>query len=158
MARKVREAQPENHERWLVAFADMMTLLFALFVVLYAIATVNTSKLKQVSESFQGAIGVVGNHVQRGEMPKGPEVRESIFKYIKGNTTRKQTSNSITLERSRIISAQAKKLEQRLAERFPTQNTLQITGKPLQDQTIHVVKEADGIRITMAARNFFFFF
>lgn len=50
----------ENEERWLVSFADMMTLLFCLFMVLFAISSVNTSKfesLKQsLSESFNGQI------------------------------------------------------------------------------------------------------
>ncbi len=38
----------ENHERWLVAYADMMTLLFAVFVVLYAILNVEVEKLKYI--------------------------------------------------------------------------------------------------------------
>ena len=38
------EEEHENEERWLVSFADMMTLLFCLFMVLFAISSVNTSK------------------------------------------------------------------------------------------------------------------
>ena len=36
MARKPYVEEPENHERWLVSYADFITLLFAFFVVLYA--------------------------------------------------------------------------------------------------------------------------
>ncbi len=50
----------ENEERWLVSFADMMTLLFCLFMVLFAISSVNTSKFeslkRSLSESFNGAV------------------------------------------------------------------------------------------------------
>lgn len=50
----------ENEERWLVSFADMMTLLFCLFMVLFAISSVNTSKFESLkaslSESFNGQI------------------------------------------------------------------------------------------------------
>ena len=50
----------ENEERWLVSFADMMTLLFCLFMVLFAISSVNTSKFESLkaslSQSFNGQI------------------------------------------------------------------------------------------------------
>lgn len=42
----------ENHERWLVSFADMMTLLFALFVVLFAISSLNKSKVEAFTSSM----------------------------------------------------------------------------------------------------------
>ena len=40
----------EEHmdERWLVSFADMMTLMFALFMVLFSISSVNTSKFQEL--------------------------------------------------------------------------------------------------------------
>ena len=41
----------ENHERWLISYADMMTLLFALFVVLYAISSLNKSKIDAFASS-----------------------------------------------------------------------------------------------------------
>ncbi|MBL4909444.1 MAG: OmpA family protein [Alteromonadaceae bacterium] len=42
----------DNVDRWLVSYADYMTLLFALFVVLYAMAMVNEKKFESVTESF----------------------------------------------------------------------------------------------------------
>lgn len=56
MSRKASEAQaPENHERWIVSYADMVTLLWALFVVLYALSDSNPRKLLVVSESINRA-------------------------------------------------------------------------------------------------------
>lgn len=52
MAKKKVEP-PENHERWLVSYADFMTLLFALFVVLYGFAM---SKQTEVKALVQGLI------------------------------------------------------------------------------------------------------
>jgi chemotaxis protein MotB len=53
-------AEHEEGERWLVSFADMMTLLFALFMVLFSISSVNTSKLtalqKSLQDAFSGAV------------------------------------------------------------------------------------------------------
>ena len=50
VSKKAAEPEkPENHERWIVSYADMLTLLFALFVVLYATSDANPNKLKQSS-------------------------------------------------------------------------------------------------------------
>src|SRR3954468_12891631 len=54
------EGGHEEGERWLVSFADMMTLLFALFMVLFSISSVNTSKFtalqKSLQDAFSGAV------------------------------------------------------------------------------------------------------
>jgi chemotaxis protein MotB len=54
------EEEHENEERWLVSFADMMTLLFCVFMVLFAISSVNTSKFealqKSMKDAFSGAV------------------------------------------------------------------------------------------------------
>ena len=56
MARKKSESSHENHERWLVSYADFITLMFAFFVVMWASANTNTSKQQQVSESLRKAL------------------------------------------------------------------------------------------------------
>lgn len=55
MARKRRVEEHENHERWLVSYADFITLLFAFFVVMYAISSVNEGKYKVLSNSLSNA-------------------------------------------------------------------------------------------------------
>ncbi|HUP56738.1 MAG TPA: flagellar motor protein MotB [Bdellovibrionota bacterium] len=57
-----RKKHPEhvNHERWLVSYADFITLLFAFFVVMYAISQADLAKFKKVSESLQRAFKVSG--------------------------------------------------------------------------------------------------
>jgi len=57
MARKKNEEEHENHERWLVSYADFMTLLFAFFVVMYAISQVNEGKYKILADSLVNAFG-----------------------------------------------------------------------------------------------------
>jgi chemotaxis protein MotB len=47
--------QHDNEERWLVSYADMMTLLFCLFMVLFAISSVNTSKFEALQKALQSA-------------------------------------------------------------------------------------------------------
>jgi chemotaxis protein MotB len=47
----------ESHERWLISYADFITLLFAFFVVMYAISVVNTGKYKALSDALGDAFG-----------------------------------------------------------------------------------------------------
>ena len=56
MARKKAHAEHENHERWLVSYADFITLLFAFFVVMFASSQTDKAKAKQVSESVKEAL------------------------------------------------------------------------------------------------------
>lgn len=51
-----KAAQHENHERWLVSYADFITLLFAFFVVMFATAQKDKTKAREVSESVRQAI------------------------------------------------------------------------------------------------------
>jgi chemotaxis protein MotB len=61
-AKKHEEEEHENHERWMVSYADMMTLLLVLFIVLYAMSQVDKAKFAALasglSESFGGPISV----------------------------------------------------------------------------------------------------
>ena len=55
MARKKPPEEPENLERWLVSYGDFITLLFATFVVLYALAQVDVSDFAKLEESLKNA-------------------------------------------------------------------------------------------------------
>jgi chemotaxis protein MotB len=48
-------AEHENEERWLLTYADMLTLMFALFMVLYSISSVNISKYETLQKSLKAA-------------------------------------------------------------------------------------------------------
>jgi chemotaxis protein MotB len=55
--RKRYEEDKENHERWLISYADFITLLFAFFVVMYAVSVVNIGKYTVLSEALGDAFG-----------------------------------------------------------------------------------------------------
>jgi chemotaxis protein MotB len=55
MARKPIRHDHENLERWLVSYADFITLLFAFFVVMYAISSINEGKYRVLSDSLVNA-------------------------------------------------------------------------------------------------------
>lgn len=56
---KKKHEEHENHERWLVSYADFITLLFAFFVVMYSISSVNVGKYRTVSESIKAALNPI---------------------------------------------------------------------------------------------------
>lgn len=66
MRRRARIEEHENHERWLVSYADFITLLFAFFVVMYSLSTVNEGKYRVLSDSLVSAFRNV-NINSRGE-------------------------------------------------------------------------------------------
>jgi chemotaxis protein MotB len=53
MARKKKRPEPANHERWLVSYADFITLLFALFVVMFAASNSDQKKAGQIAKAVQ---------------------------------------------------------------------------------------------------------
>ncbi|MDP2307128.1 MAG: flagellar motor protein MotB [Pseudomonadota bacterium] len=78
--RKVRHEEHENHERWLVSYADFITLLFAFFTVLYATAQTDQNKLVEVvaamNAAFDGGMSGALMDVMRPDLdpPDLPEV------------------------------------------------------------------------------------
>ena len=80
MARRKHEEEHENHERWLVSYADFITLLFAFFVVMYAISSVNEGKYRvlsnALSNAFTNTTGAPGGQpivVMQGAPPLQPK-------------------------------------------------------------------------------------
>jgi chemotaxis protein MotB len=56
-AKKHEEEEHENHERWMVSYADMMTLLLVLFIVLYAMSQVDKAKFAALASGLSTTFG-----------------------------------------------------------------------------------------------------
>ena len=62
MVKKPKESEHKgNHERWLLTYADMITLLMTFFIVMYAMSIADTSKMKKLAESLHDAFLGQGN-------------------------------------------------------------------------------------------------
>jgi chemotaxis protein MotB len=93
MARRHKHPEHENHERWLISYADFITLLFAFFVVMFASSQTDKSKAQQVSDSVKSAIdngafkpevktvlgGTVDDNGSGNAMMKGPGGTEKVL-------------------------------------------------------------------------------
>src|SRR5436190_785523 len=55
-SRAKKPPAPENHERWMISYADFITLLFAFFVVMFASSQTDKTKAKQVADSVRSAL------------------------------------------------------------------------------------------------------
>ena len=92
---KKKHEEHENHERWLVSYADFITLLFAFFVVMYAVSSVNEGKYRTLSESLVSAFS---NHKPMGNLSiiqlpfekrkevlttDPPKVKQNVRAYVK---------------------------------------------------------------------------
>jgi chemotaxis protein MotB len=81
MARKKKHPEHVNHERWLISYADFITLLFAFFVVMFAVSQVDSKRVGRFSESFSEAVGVpspfsAGQGLLAGVANQVPNIKE----------------------------------------------------------------------------------
>lgn len=74
MARRKKHEEHVNHERWLVSYADFITLLFAFFVVMYSISSVNEGKYRVLSDTLEAVFSETPRSIdpiQVGEIRRG---------------------------------------------------------------------------------------
>jgi chemotaxis protein MotB len=121
---KKRVEKHVNHERWLLTYSDLITLLMIFFVVMYASSTVDTNKYKQMSDSFRMSLGSgaspSGKNVITSDTPvnldveaekikaaaeatKLIEVKKEVDKFLKGNGMEGSVSTNIE-DRGLVIS------------------------------------------------------
>ena len=83
---KKKHEEHENHERWLVSYADFITLLFAFFVVMYSVSSVNEGKFRVLSESLVssftnnkpvGELSIVNLPIQKSKQIQVKEEQKS---------------------------------------------------------------------------------
>jgi chemotaxis protein MotB len=83
MAKKKKAEEPENGERWLISYADFITLLFAFFVVMYSVSAVNDGKLKvlgdSISTAFNPFIPFSATNIRIVESQSGTQPNEQAF-------------------------------------------------------------------------------
>src|SRR5439155_2057671 len=111
MARKHKHPEHVNHERWLVSYADFITLLFAFFVVMFAVSQVDSKKLGRFTESFKEATEwQVFNSGGQGLLPGG-KTSKSIGEPKTGVTVSGLASESVE------FADQKKSIRKALAQR-----------------------------------------
>lgn len=100
MARKKYEEEHDNHDRWLVSYADFITLLFAFFVVMYALSSINEGKYRVLANSlvsaFGGAPGVPAAPLKNNTQPVIPLLPRAL------PSPRRRDSEALRRERTQL--------------------------------------------------------
>jgi chemotaxis protein MotB len=99
MARKKYEEAGDNHERWLISYADFITLLFAFFVVMYAISIVNEGKYKVLSNALGDAFGGHGAVTKTTTSVEPPLPLSSLIARKRADAARRERERLNTLAR-----------------------------------------------------------
>ncbi|SDS58325.1 chemotaxis protein MotB [Paenibacillaceae bacterium GAS479] len=75
--RKSGAAAPENHERWLITYSDLITLLLIFFVVLYAMSQLDVKKYEVLAQSLQSQFAKSDSVIQGGQGMPGELLENS---------------------------------------------------------------------------------
>jgi len=78
MPRRRRHEEHENLERWLVSYADFITLLFAFFVVMYAISSINEGKYRVLTDTLTAAFNQTPKSLQPIQVGEEGPTREPV--------------------------------------------------------------------------------
>jgi len=134
MTRRKKQEEPENHERWLVSYADFITLLFAFFVVMYSISSVNDGKYRVLSDTLIAAFNTP---------PK------SVAPISVGKTT---TSDRVSLD-TKVSLIDIKPIQTSKAQTLSKiKNNLEKNFKTLiNDKSVKVTQYDDWISVEMDA-------
>ena len=114
MVRKRKPEEHANHERWVISYADLVTLLFALFVVLYSLGEVQLNKLRELKQSLAFAFHFEGS---------GKTKDEGIFD--------RGQSGGLLMQGLPLINTQKGPMKEFLMETLPDRFR-EITGRSLE--------------------------
>lgn len=123
--RRKRDEEHENHERWLVSYADFITLLFAFFVVMYAISQVNEGKYRILSDTLAsafrnvpgstvGAMTAVGTPLPVALPARKPPLPPA--KVDEARVQKKEKLRNMAKELSEILSPMVREGQVRISE------------------------------------------
>jgi chemotaxis protein MotB len=153
MIRRKRRASHSNHERWLVSYADFITLLFAFFVVLYASSQVDKRRVGRLALAIQVAfqeMGVFEASTTQVPLDVTDPMPFSTAQAIE-NTERTASLGRIVSHPngplgSRVENGDLSKLQTELASAL---------GEEIQRGEIAMHREPDGLIISLREVGFF---
>ena len=153
MARKRKHPEHVNHERWLVSYADFITLLFAFFTTLYAISTVDAKKAGKLVFAMRAAFNLdlfMTDQPMLGMVPPRsvvPQIEDTPEPDILSLTDpRKASGKSTGAEGEGGVNVSASALAAKLQ---------QAMGETRVGRFIQIKREPRGIIISLAEAGFF---
>jgi chemotaxis protein MotB len=137
MARKKKPCAHVNHERWLVSYADFITLLFAFFVVMFATSQADKGKAQQVSDSVKRAL-------------EGEKMSSIVAAILGGTPTDRGKGNAMMHGpggAQKVVLEEKK--DQKLAELVPSLKVLsEELKKEIEDGRIQISMQPRGLVVS----------
>lgn len=159
MAKKQKCPEFENHERWLVSYADMMTLLFALFVVLYALKDDGSTEgqLEQAAASIKESFNEVMDDIPVDRRVGPTQDGIGIFDHMKGDQVTPPPNETIpsSHEGARIIDEEMEKLSRLIELRLYGDKRFRELDAQGQSRIVSVHRDENGVRVRLMAAHFF---
>ena len=129
----------ENHERWLVSYADFITLLFAFFVVMYSVSSVNEGKYRVLSDTLESAFQAKQSNT--AVTPIGQPARSLVP--LPGAALpagKSEKSSDITVNELEDAAAQSGNAAKRIGNQSETQDAGTVTAA-LNEKLAELVKK-----------------
>lgn len=151
--RKKKKQEHGNHERWLVSYADFITLLFAFFVVLYSSAQVDKRRVGQLALAIQVAFQQMGIFQASNSKPALLDSEPMPFSTVQivENAERNDAMGRlVNSPQGQLTNAPARELMTNL------QNQLESALSPeIKKHTITVSPTREGIVVSLKEAGFF---
>ncbi len=160
MARRKKRIDHDNRDRWLISYADFVTLLFAFFVVMYSISSVNETKYKTFSDSLNSAFSIRPIPANVAVMPN--EQEQLLKALVDKRTARLGEQQRKIQDRMNKLASSLKQvmsplIDQRLVNINPTKRGVEIdisasllfrTGEAvLQPDALNVLRQVSVVLI-----------
>ncbi len=158
MSKKQKCPEFENHERWLVSYADMVTLLFAVFVVLYAIQIAGQkNQQKTVAGSMQESFNTPLQDIPVDRRVGPQEQGMGIFDHFKGDSIRPAliTKYPSSSQKVKIIDDEMNRIRVKLEDHLYGKNKFREETKPGQERIVAVQRTEKGFKLQLLARHFY---
>jgi chemotaxis protein MotB len=125
------EEEPENHERWLVTYADLLTLLMVLFIVMFAISAVDQKKFAELKDGLAKGFGAPSvAFTASGPTVQDADNTESVFDIASGTGGTAQDAATKKAIKDAVSNADlAKQQAQQQAAKREVQNFTEIEKK-----------------------------
>ena len=149
MRRRERRRSHVSHERWLVSYADFITLLFAFFVVLYASSKADQKKQQQVSQAIDSAFHALGLFPDTAHKPVNLK-NISAISDAKAHPDQSPSQMNIVMDETVLSPALVKQDLSRVQSQLEKMLSNQIA-----EHTVSIAMGKDGLVISLREAGFF---
>ncbi|MDD9952315.1 MAG: flagellar motor protein MotB [Zetaproteobacteria bacterium] len=157
MGKKHKCPEFENHERWLVSYADMLTLLFAVFVVLYALKEGGDPSIQNAAGSMQESFNTPLDDIPLDRISGKAERGYGVFENFRGDhTVPSNVDQPIDADPDmRIINEELSHIETVLEQRLYGPENYPDQKESGFERIVNISLTRSGFRLKLVGQHFY---